>query len=185
MPVYDDLMVHLNPRVIIERTEMPHDLARAGVTLQSTVVGSYREFEDTIIGYVGHHMEQTLGNHPPPEFCLDKGRKFIDSSLGWDNAVYLSLSGAEGGIANVLNQVCDGFKKEAKQAYFQYILDRFIDPLSFEDIVELMEALKGKLSEYSPESFNYVSAAQMATHYREILWSYIESLGRYRNIWTY
>ena len=143
------------------------------------------EFEDIIITYVQHHMEQTIGGFLPPDYCLDKARKFLESSIGWDNAVFIGLSGSEAGMANVLNQICDGFKKEAKQAYFQFILDRFIDPLQIEDIVELMQGLKEKLGGYSPEAFNYVSAYQMAANYRQILWDYIESLSRHRNLWVY
>ncbi len=185
MSRYQDIMQHLHPRVIIEKTEVPHDNARANCTLQSSTVGSHREFEDILIAYVTHHMEETLGMAPPPEFCLDKARRFVDSAIGFDNAVFMGMSGAEGGMSNVLNQVCDGFKNEAKQAYIAYILDRYIDPLSFEEVVEVMRELKEKIGAYSPDSFGYVAPEQMAGNYRDILWRYIDSLGRYRNLWTY
>jgi len=185
MGKYDDIMQHLNPRVIIEKTEIPHDNARASCTLQSSIVGSYSEFEDLVIAYVAYHMQETFGSAPPPEFCLFTARKFLESSVGFDNAVFMGLSGTDGGMPGVLNQLCEEFKKEAKQAYFVYILDHYISPLSFPDIVEVMQELKDKIGAYSPQSFGYVSAEQMAGNYKEILWGYIESLTRYRNIWSY
>ena len=185
MGKYDDLMEHLNPRVIIEKTEVPHDNARAGCTIQSSVVGSYSEFEDLVIAYVVHHMQQTAGLAPPPELCLDKARNFLEHSMGFNNAVFTGLSGTDGGMLNVLNQLNEGFKNEAKKAYFNYFLDRFIDPLSFPEIVELMREFKGRIGAYSPESFGYISPEQMAGNYREIFWQYIDTLTKYRNLWSY
>lgn len=185
MSKYDDIMQDLNPRVIIEKTEIPHDNARANCTLQSSVVESHAEFENLLIAYVAHHSEAILGAAPPPEFCLAKAKGFLDSSMGFDNAFYNAISGAEGGMPNILNEVCNGFKQEAKQAYFGYILDRHIDPLSFQDTVEIMRELKQKIGGYSPEAFGYISPEQMAGQYRDILWRYIDSLTRYRNLWTY
>lgn len=185
MGKYDDIMQHLNPRTVIEKTEIPHDNARAGCTLQSSVVSSHSEFEDLLIAYVAHHMQETLGRAPPPEFCLDKARRFLEHSVGFDNAVFMAMSGSEGGMPNVLNQVSDGFKQEAKQAYFSYILDRYIDPLSFEDTVEVMRELKERIGAYSPQAFGYIEPEQMAGSYRDILWRYIDSLSRYRNLWKY
>jgi len=185
MGKYDDIMLHLHPRVIIEKTEVPHDNARGNCTLQSSIVSSYSEFENLVIAYTSHHMQETFGHAPPPEFCLDKARKFLETSVGFDNAVFMGMSGTDGGMFNVLNQLNDGFKKEAKQAYFTYILDTFIDPLSFPDTVEVMRELKERIGAYSPQAFGYIAPEAMAANYKEILWRYIESLTQYRNIWAY
>ena len=185
MSKYDDIMHHLNPRVVIEKTEIPHDNARANCTLQSSVVGSYAEFENIVIAYIAHHMEETFGSAPPPEFCLDKARSFLEASTGFENAVFLGMSGAEGGMFNVLNQLNESFKQEAKKAYFSFVLDAYIDPLSFEDMVEVMRELKARLGSYSPQSFGYIEPESMALHYKDILWNYIDSLSRYRNLWSY
>jgi hypothetical protein len=42
-------MQYLNPKVVIEKTEIPHDNARASCTLQSSIVRNYNEFENVII----------------------------------------------------------------------------------------------------------------------------------------
>lgn len=186
MPRYNEIMQHLNPRVIIEKTETPHNNARASCTLQSSTVRSYQEFVNLLIAYMVHHLRETTGAISTQYgICLDKARKFLDASIGFDNAVYMALSGTDGGMPAVLNQLCEEFKKEDKMAYFRYILDSYINPLSFPEVVELMEEIKVRLGGYSPQSFNYVSAEQMAGNYKEILWSYIESLTRYRNLWDY
>ena len=144
-----EIMQYLEPRLLIEKTDIPHDNARASCTLQSSVVRSYNEFEDLIIAYVTHHMQETFGSALPPEYCLDKARKFLDNAIGFDNAVYIAMSGSEGGMANVLNQLCEEFKKEAKLAYITYIIDQYIDPLSFDEVVEVMRDLKEKIGHFS------------------------------------
>ena len=180
-----DLLQHdLDPRVLTEKTETLHDDARAKATLESSIVRSHGEFESLNMAYVAHHTKETFGMAFPPEHCLDKARRFIDQSIGYDNAAFIALSGTEGGMPYVLNQINEGFKKEAKQAYFNHVLT-VIDPLNFQEIVELMVELKEKLGAYSPESFNYISPEQMAANYKDILFNYINSLTRYRNLWAY
>ena len=67
-----EIMQHLEPRVLLEKTQIPHGNARANCTLHSSVVGNFHEFQDIVIAYIAHHMEQTLGMAPPPEICLEK-----------------------------------------------------------------------------------------------------------------
>jgi len=185
MPIYDELMQDLNPRVIIEKTEIPHDNARADCTLQSSIVSSHREFEDLLIAYVAHHTEKIYGMAYPEDISLEKARQFLESAIGFENAFYNAITGAEGGMPNILNEICNGFKKEAKRAYFQYILDRHIDPISFSEVVEVMRQLQQRMGAFSPDSLGYIPPEQMAGQYRDILWRYIDSLTRYRNLWAY
>ena len=179
------VMEYLNPKKIIEKTQIPHDNARASITLQSAIVRNYREFEKTIIAYVAHHTQMTLGLAMPPDLCLDKARRFLESSIGWENAVYIAMSGDEGGVPHILNQINDQFKQESKQSYFTYFLDQVVEPLNFSEVVELMNDLKQKIGAYAPESFNYISAEQMAGNYRDVLYKYIDSVSRHRNLWDY
>ena len=175
----------LNPRTILKKTQIPHDNARASVTLQYSTVSNYHEFEDLSIAYVSHHTYMILGTALPPELCLDKARKFLDQSIGWDNAVYIAMSGDDGGMPNVLNQINDGFKNEAKSAYITYFVDKHIDALDFSQVVGVMSEIKERIRVYSPESFQYISPEQMSANYRDILWKYIDSVSRHRNLWDY
>jgi hypothetical protein len=175
----------LNPRRILEMTQIPHDKARASVTLQKTTVSTFPEFEDTMIAYVSHHTRIILGTSLPPELCLDKARRFLDQSIGWENSVYISMSGDEGGIPFVLNQINDAFKSESKSAYISYFVDRHIDAFNFPQVIEVMKSIKERIGAYSPESFSYISTEQMAANYKDIIWRYIDSVSRHRNLWDY
>lgn len=184
--MFQEIMAHLNPMIIIEICEAPFDQARNECSLNSSQVVGFEEFVSILIAFVSYVMEKVFGAAPPPEFALDKARKFLDTSIGYENAVFIAISGSEGGIYKIMDEIIRKFKEEQKRNYFYYILDTHINPLSFEQIRDLMQELKDKLSVYSPESFNnYVSAESMVRDYKEIIWSYMDSLSRYRNLWAY
>ncbi len=182
---YQGIMSYLHPRVIIAKIDEPHDSARGSYVLGSSMAGSHAEFERIVIDYLDYHMNQTMGGSLPPEYLLDKARKILNSTGSFENAVFTALSGTEGGLTKVLNDLAEGLKQEARKAYFDYILDAFIDPLSFEEVVEVMSELQNCLSGYSPQPFSYISPEAMAENYRQILWQYMESLTRYKNLWVY
>ena len=184
MSKYDELMKPLDPRVIIAKTEAPHDNARESFSLPSSMVRSHAEFQRDIIAYVAHDRKHTQGMAPPAEFCLDIAKKALDQTIGYENAVDLGMTGDQGGMVGVLNQINDVFKKESRQAYYRYILDSYVDPLCFEDVVALMRGLKARIQAYSPASFQYLSPEAMAGDYRNHLWTYITTLPRHKNLWV-
>jgi Mn-containing catalase len=116
---------------------------------------------------------------------LHKARQILNSAGGYDNAVFTALSGTTGGMTKVLNDLAEGFKQEARKAYFDYVVDTFIDPLSFGEIVAVMADLQSCLSGYYPQPFSFTQPEAMAANYKQILWQYMESLTMYKNLWAY
>ena len=112
MPKYQQIMRYLNPKTVIAKTVVPHDTARGKYLLNSSIVRSYLEFENVIIDYTTKHMRETLGGAPPIDFVLHRARGFLEASLGWDNSVFIGMSGIDGGMHLVLNKICGGFKEE-------------------------------------------------------------------------
>jgi hypothetical protein len=185
MGKFDDIMNLVSPKPFIAHTEVPHDNARESFVQPNSIVASHEEFQGVLIAYVTHHMDLLFGSHPPPEFCLIKARDFLESSDGYDNAVFIAMSGTKGGINYVLNLINEQFKAEAKQAYFTYVMNEYVDPLNFDDITDLMREFKQKLGGYAPNAFNFITPESMASNYRQIIWNYIESLTNYRNLWSF
>lgn len=186
MSKYDDVMRHLHPQVIIEKVEVPHDTARGNYTLQSSIARSHLDFEHTLINYMDHHMRAVVGSSLPPEFLLERARSYLSSGgSNFDNFVFVGMSGTGGGMVAVLNAVAEGFKEQMRRAYFDFVTDSYIDPLSFAEVVEVMSSLKNRLGGFSPQPFAYLEPEAMAADYKNILWQYIESLSTYRNVWQY
>ncbi|MBN2367605.1 hypothetical protein JXC34_01195 [Candidatus Woesearchaeota archaeon] len=185
MSKFDDIMRHLNPKVILDKTEIPHDTARGKYILNSSIAKNYREYENIVIDYMAFHSKEIYSQPLYPEQALHKADDFLNPVGGLKEGAYVGLSGSEGGMVHIINTLNDGFKAEAKKGYFVYVLNTFVDPLAFDEVVEVMKGLKNKLSVYSPQSFQYLTPEAMAASYKEILWNYIHSLSKYKNIWKF
>ena len=126
MPRFNDLSHHLDPKVIIEKAELPHDSARGKFTIKSSIARSYQEYEKTIIDYTDHHMKEVFGCSLPADHLLEKAQNYLDKSSGIKQSVYMGLSGTEGGMNTILNNIAEGFKADAKKAYFEYVVNTFV-----------------------------------------------------------
>lgn len=182
----DDLVRLLHPRVLIQRTEEPFDTALGMFTLKSSTVKSYHEFEGMLIAYMDH-VEQRMGNASyPPHRLIDKARRFLTALLGsYEEAVFLAMSGAKGGCMYVLSVINEGYKQEEKAALVEYVINTYIDPLDFDQAVEVMEGLRGKLAAYCPQPFAFIKPETMAANYKDVIKQYVESVSQYKNLWQY
>jgi len=181
-----DLMRHLHPTVVIEKVDRQHDTARGTYPLRNTIVPSHAEFEKEIINYTDHHMKEVFhGCTLPPDILLGKAQNYLEHTGGIKQAIFTGLSGTDGGMGTVLNNIAEGFREEARKNYFEYIINSFVDPLSFNDVVELMKDLKESLVDFSPQAFAYVQPESMAADYRNYIRQYYYTLIQYKNLWKY
>ena len=176
----------LHPKVVIEKVDLPHDTARGKYRLRSTIVGSHAEFERIIIDYSGHHMKEVFnGTSLPPDHLLSNAQNYLEHAGGLKQAVFIGLSGTDGGMGTVLNNIAEGFREEGRKAYFEYVINTFVDPLSFDEVVEVMRNLKDALVDFSPQAFAYVQPEAMAADYKNYIKQYYYTLTQYKNLWKY
>lgn len=188
MGLFDDVMKDLDPDVILRKTQLEHDEARGKYVVKSPIVRSHDEFVREVIAYANFHHTAIFGLPMPDDYALDKAREFLENGVkgGWKTAVLLGLSGNEGGMRYICNAICDSWKYRSERAYFDYIMDVIhIDPLNFEQVVQLMKEFKTKLSDYAPPSFKLLSPEAMAADYKNIIWEYITSLKKYYHLKKY
>jgi hypothetical protein len=182
----EDIMRHLHPKVVIEKVDVQHDTARGKYPLKSTIVPSHAAFEKEIINYTDHHMKEVFnGSTLPPDILLGKAQNYLEQTGGIKQAIFLGLSGQDGGMGTVLNNIAQGFREESRKSYFEFVINSFTDPLSFVDIVELMSDLKEKLIDFSPPAFAYVQPESMAADYRNYIKQYYFALTQHKNLWKY
>ena len=182
MSRYKEIMRKLHPLVIIRMVEYPNDSARGMYSLKSSIVASYDEFISVVIDYLKHHSSVVYGIPYNDISALGKAQQILKDMK---KAAYMALSGSDGGMNLVLDELNKGFKEEQRRAYFDYIVDKLLDPLDYEDIVGFMMEFKANLEQFAPASFSYVSAAAMAADYKSILWKYIEAVSQYKNLYKY
>jgi hypothetical protein len=183
---FDTISQLLDPNSMFENVEGVHDTARGRYIIQSPKVNTYKEYENKVVQYVDHiHKQVFNGGTLSPEMLLDKARKLLDSSTGFKNGAFIALSGRDGGLIKVFNEISDAFKAEHRKAFFEYIIDEHIDPLSYPEVVKVMTSLQQKIMAFSPQGYKFIEPQSMAADYRALLWDYINQLGNYKNIWKY
>lgn len=186
MSKFTDIMKYLNPKNILEQTEIPSDTARGKYFLTSSIAKSYHEYEKIIIDYLDFHYKEVFNNASfPPNILRGRADHYLKKTGGLVNSAFIGLSGVSGGMHHILNIISEGVKYEMKRSYFDYVITTYISPLSFDEIVELMREFKSKLINYSPQSFAYIEPESMAKDYQSILWNYIEQLTQYKNLWKF
>jgi hypothetical protein len=186
MGKFETISQLLDPRKMVENVESVHDTARGRYSIQSPKVDTYKEYEDAVVHYVDHiHREVFNGATLSPEMLLQKAKGLLDSSMGFKNGAVLALTGKDGGLIKIFNEISDAFKAEHRKAYFEYIIDEHIDPLSFNEIVKVMTDLQDKIQAFSTQGFKYVEPNSMAADYRNLLWDYINQLGNFKNLWDH
>jgi len=182
----NEIMKHLDPRIILEKTLIPHDTARCKFQLASSIVGSSKEFENVLIQYMDHHLKEVYSHSEAPHILLAKARNYMEQAkIKYEEAQYSALFGSNGGLNNVLNQICAGIQQEERMAYFTYVMNTFIDSLNFSQKVDLMREMKSKLAAFSSPSAQYLEPEAMAHEYREVIFQYIEQLMQYKHLWRY
>ena len=151
---FDTISQLLDPNSMFENVEGVHDTARGRYIIQSPKVNTYKEYENKVVQYVDHiHKQVFNGGTLSPEMLLDKARKLLDSSTGFKNGAFIALSGRDGGLIKVFNEISDAFKAEHRKAFFEYIIDEHIDPLSYPEVVKVMTSLQQKIMAFSPQGY--------------------------------
>ncbi|OPY88344.1 MAG: hypothetical protein A4E71_00555 [Smithella sp. PtaU1.Bin162] len=183
---FEVIMQHLNPKALIAKIEIPHDTIRASYPLKCSVVRSNREFQEALIHFMQYYWQARFNTSAPPDVCLGDALNYIKGAFGSeDNAAYIALSGTEGGLPAVLNAISEGWKRKDTDNYIDYILDKYCDPLNFDEVCDLLGDFKKALKGFAPYSFDYVSPAELFKNHRRIMKDYILSLRKYKNLWAY
>ena len=186
MGKFETISQLLDPINIVEKVEGVHDTARGRYFIESPTVNTYKEYEEQLVGYVDHSHKQVFnGATLSPEMLLDKAKRLLETKMPFKDGAYQAMSGQNGGLIGIFNIISDAFKAEHRKAYFEYIIDEHIDPLSYPDIVKVMADLQKKLIAFSPKDYKFVQPESMAADYRTLLWDYINQIGHYKNIWKY
>jgi hypothetical protein len=176
----------LDPINMVKNVEGVHDTARGRYSIHSPKVNSYKEYEDAVVHYVDHiHRGVFNGATLSSEMLLHKAKGLLDQSMGFKNGAFIALSGKDGGLIKIFNEISDAFKAEHRKAYFEYIIDEHINPLSFQEVVSVMTDLQDKIMAFSPQVYKYIQPESMAADYRSLLWDYINQLGNFKNLYDY
>lgn len=182
MTLFEEIIMWLHPDVVLMTCELPSDNARANFPLMRVTVDSGMEFRNVILNYVKHNFCYIYGQ-PCDDFLAGK---LAQDALGdIDRLAFWGTSGANGGVATILNKICEFFKEFMRNQYYDMVISQLVDSLNDDEKIALMALLKEHLSRFAPSYFEYSSPEIMAADYKKNIIYYMQKLGEFRNLYRY
>ena len=164
---------------------MKHDIAREQYVVTRRTVDSYAQFNEEITRFVQYQLHATLGNTAIPQYMASSQavgivERAFTSVGGLQGAYEIASTGIRGGLRAVIDTLYQAIKKEEEEAYVEYILRTEVDPLSFEDRAQLMQAYLSRFGHNFPQGIRVPTAYELAGNYESIIRMHTEVINAIR-----
>ncbi|MFC2085205.1 hypothetical protein ACFLS9_09115, partial [Bacteroidota bacterium] len=140
------------------------------------------EFDNMIADYYNYHFGR----------CISTGAKLIRSesagrakeiiekgykSKGLEklNAYYDGKYGTNGGMYRILDLIAESLKEQAVKYHIRDVLDRYIEPSSFDEQVSIVKEIFQKIG-YSLPYIDYDHPERYARNYEELIRALVEHI---------
>jgi len=183
MGALDHLLAAIDELVIAREVGIPHDEARMQYSLSRNTVGSFNEFADVIGDYYNHHVSQCVivGGFKSRAEAASRAKEALEEEYRRQGGNMMTAyndahDGTNGGLRVVLDRIAEKLKAESVERYIRDVFDRYVDPSSWEQKVDIMRQF---IARYGPMLSSSISAHQperYAQNYGELIRAYVESL---------
>ena len=113
----------------------------------------------------------------PDDIAWTQALTILESAFGGLRSAYaVAKTGIENGIEACFDKIYEALRKEQVNAFFEYVLTTDIDPLDFEQVVELCRQLRQRFSSSVPDDYSVMSAEEMAMNYKDLIRLYMEKI---------
>jgi len=182
------VLSRIAPQYLDTSIGVPIDGARATFVLDSTIAGSYHDFQDTISGFYLHLLRHL--NRVSPTLAARDVRPDAHALLkrayardgGVEQAWAKARSGSEGGLRSVLDDMTETFKHEEKEHYVNLVLKEAFDPLDQAAKVAFMTDLLRALTPHLPPEIVSQPPQRFAAGYEEITRAYVNAMDRLHRV---
>ena len=183
MALIDSLLQELNEENLIRKVGLPHDEARNSYRITKNTVADYREFEQEIAQYYNHHHQQVYGVSFPDYVAREKAKAILNRqygrSHGDEKTAYNDAHlGTNGGLSAVLSAIADSIKHEARTQYGQDLFNRYINPMEYQEKVEIIRQFFQRVGHLLPPGFELSNPARYCNDYMGIVDSYVQSMNQ-------
>ncbi len=143
----DSILELLDQSKIDRDVLLKHDEARETFRLPAITVADHQEFHYLLTSYVQHHAETVGEGHLSEPSAFNEAKRILDHAFqhdrfqeGFAAALQQAVSGADGGMRKILNEIADSLKRRALQNFMDYVYHHHINVLSRADNMELSRA---------------------------------------------
>lgn len=189
MNLLNNLISSIDEQAITQKVGIPHDEARMRYSLKGNTVDNYQEFTTIIADYYNYHLSQCVvrGGSISRTEASGRAKEILEQEYrreGGDlNTAYNDAhDGTNGGLRVILDKLADHLKGESVERYIREAFDRFVEPVSWEQKVEIMRQFIAKYGSQFSSSINPSQIERYAQNYQELIRAYVDSLRRTSSI---
>jgi len=162
-----------------------HDMARERYIVTRRMADSYAQLNEEMTRFVQYQLHATLGNTAVPQYmasshAVDIIERAFTSIGGLQGAYEIASTGIRGGLRAIIDALYQAIKKEEEESYIEYVLRTEVDPLSFEDRTQLMQAYLNRFRYNFPYGVRVPAAYELAGNYESIIRMHTEVINAIR-----
>jgi len=183
MDSLESLLAAMDELVIAKKVGIPHDEARMCYALSSNTVGSFDEFADVIADYYNHHVGQCVvhGGSLSRAEAAGRAKEVLEHEYRRQGGNMISAyndahDGTSGGLRIVLDRIAEKLKAESVERYIRDAFDRYVDPTSWEQKVDIVRQFIARFGPMLSSSIHTEQPERYAQNYEELIRAYVESL---------
>ena len=179
----ESLLTAMDELAIARDVGIPHDEARMNYSLSRNTVGSFGEFADVIADYYNYHISQCVlhGGSLSRTEASGQAKEILVQEYkrqGGDiNTAYNDAhDGTNGGLRVILDRIAEQLKAESVERYIRDAFDRYVEPTSWEQKVDIMRQFIASYGHQLSSSIRTDQPERYAHNYEELVRAYVESL---------
>jgi hypothetical protein len=179
----DSILSELDERHIAQQVAIPHDEARLSYVLSRNTVSDFREFERIIGDYYNHHFTRCVsrGGTLSSSDAVGRAKEILESEYrrrGGDivSAYNDAHDGTNGGLRTILDILANHLKLETVERHIRGVFDRYVQPNSWPDKVDIMEQFLARAAQHLSPSIRLDEPERYARDYQDLIRAYVEAL---------
>jgi hypothetical protein len=184
-----NLLEELDERTIAQKISIRHDQYRMSYDLKSNTVRTFDEFIRLDADYYAKHFIACV-SHGGSLSTFEAGsraKEILEKEYrrrGGDivTAYNDAHDGINGGMRAILDIIAENLKAESVELYIRDVFDRYVAPNSWEQKVEIIRQFIDHCGVHLSSSIQTDQPERYASHYRELVQSYVAALQRTSSI---
>ena len=184
MASIQSMVSELDERAITQQVSIKHDETRIKYRIDTNTVNSYTEFSDRIGNYCNYHFITCVSNGGAlsESDAASRAKKLLEQEYRRNGrgdivAAYNDArDGTNGGLRRVLDIIAEGLKSEAVDNYVTDVFDRYIEPNSWEQKVDMIRQFIAHCGVSLSRDIQTDKPERYASNYKELINSYVQAL---------
>ena len=181
----EGLLAEMDELTIARTVGVPHDEARIRYSLSKNTVDGFQEFTDVIADYYNYHVSKCVAHGGFFSRSESAGRakeileqEYRRQSGNLTTAYNDAHDGTNGGLRIVLDRIAEQLKAESVERHIRDAFDRFVDPTSWDQKVDIIRQLFAQIGHMLSSSIRTDQPERYAQNYEELIREYVEALKR-------